>query len=133
ATLFMFALFVIAALSNIRRPEWHKRLLLAATAVILNAPLARLYIVYVVMGGHTPPFQGTVGLAGFPTAPPPIVSAFRLSDLLTEAFIFAGMVYDWRTRGKVHTAYWWSGGIVGAVHLLKGLFSETALWHGIAR
>jgi hypothetical protein len=36
-------------------------------------------------------------------------------------------------RGKVHPAYWWAGGIAVAVHLLKGPFSGTALWHAIAR
>jgi len=133
AGLILFVLFVIVAMVNVRRPEWHKRFLIAATAVILNAPIARLYIVYVMMGGHPPPFQGTVGLAGFPGGPSPAVTAFLLSDLLAESFILAGMVYDWRMRGKVHPAYWWAGGIAVAVHLLKGPFSGTALWHAIAR
>ena len=133
ATLTLFVLFVIVALVNVQRPEWHKRFLIAASAVILNAPIARLYIVYVMMGGHPPPFQGTVGIGGFPEGPSPAVTTFWQSDLLAVSFILAGMVYDWRVRGKVHPAYWWSGGIAVAVQVLKVPFSSTALWHGIAR
>ena len=68
-----FGVLVIAAILNIRRPEWHKRLMLAATAVILEAPIARPFIVYLVMGGHPPPFHGPVGLAGFGGPPPPVL------------------------------------------------------------
>ncbi len=65
AALLSFAVLVTAAILNIRRSEWHKRLMLSATAVLLDAAIARPFIVYLVMGGHPPPFRGTVGLAGF--------------------------------------------------------------------
>jgi hypothetical protein len=43
------------------------------------------------------------------------------------------MIYDWRTRGKVHPAYLWAGAFALAVQLFKIPFSATALWHGMAR
>lgn len=132
AALLSFAVLVIAAISNIRRSEWHKRLMLSATAVILDAAIARPFIAYIVMGGHIPRFEGTVGLAGFPGPPPPVAGVL-LPALIGLLFIVSGMIYDWRTLGKVHPAYWWAGGFALAVQLLKIPFSATALWHDIAR
>jgi hypothetical protein len=106
--------------------------LLSATAITLEAPLARPFIVYMVMGGHPPPFVGRVGLAGFHAPPPPVIGVLppALASLL---FIVVGMVRDWRTLGKVYPAYWWAGGLSLAVMLLRAPFSDTALWHAIAR
>jgi len=132
--LICFTGFVIAALVNVRRSEWHKRFMIAATGAILPAPVARLFIVFVLMGGHLPPWNGTVGLAGLPAAPPPLVSEGLMPDLIaTEVFILAGMVHDWRRRGGVHPAWWWAGGLNLAFQLLKAPFSDTALWHVMAR
>src|SRR5579859_879929 len=127
-----FAVLVTAAIANIRRPEWHKRLMLAATAVILEAPIARPFIVYMVMGGHPPPFHGTVGLAGFNGPPPPVVGVLPPA-LVALLFIVVGMVRDWRVLGKVHPAYWWAGGFALSVVLLRNPLSDTQLWHGFAR
>src|SRR5665213_1584587 len=132
ATLLSFAVLVIAAILNIRRSEWHKRLMLSATAILLDAAIARPFIVYLVMGGHTPPFRGTVGLAGFNSPPPPVIGVLPPA-LVALLFIVAGMVRDWRVLGKVHPAYWWAGGFALAVQLLKIPFSDTALWPGFAR
>jgi uncharacterized membrane protein YozB (DUF420 family) len=132
AALLSFAVLVTAALLNIRRSEWHKRLMLSATAVILDAAIARPYIVYFVMGGHPPPFRGTVGLAGLNMPPPPVIGILPVT-LAALLFIVVGMVRDWRVLGKVHPAYWWAGGFTLAVQLLKIPLSDTALWHGFAR
>jgi hypothetical protein len=132
AAILSFAVLVTAALLNIRRSEWHKRLMLSATAVLLDAALARPFIVYVVMGGHPPPFGGTVGLAGLNMPPPPVIGVLA-PELAAQLFIVAGMVRDWRVLGKVHPAYWWAGGFALAVQLLKLPLSDTALWHGVAR
>jgi hypothetical protein len=132
SAMFCFAVLIIAALRNIHRSAWHNRLMLSASAVLLNAALARPFITYVGMGGHLPPFQGNVGLAGLGLPPPPVVGALP-TDLAVLVFIAAGMVRDWRELGKVHPAYWWAGGFDLAVQLLKVPFSGTALWHGMAR
>jgi len=80
-----------------RRSDWHKRLMISATAVLLEAPIARPFMAYIVMG-----------FAGLPGPPPPVVGVLPPS-LIGELFIVAGMIYDWRTRGKVHPAYFWAG------------------------
>ena len=128
----LFAVLVTAAILNIRDLEWHKRLMLAATAVILEAPIARPFIVYLVMGGHPPPFHGTVGLAGFGGPPPPVMGVLPPA-LVALLFIVVGMVRDRRVLGKVHPAYWWAGGFALLVVLLRGPVSDTALWHAFAR
>jgi hypothetical protein len=132
AAIFTFAVLVTAAIANVHRSEWHKRFLISATAVLLDAPIARPFVVYLVMHGQLPPFAGTVGFAGLPGPPPPVIGILPPS-LLGDLFIVAGMVYDWRTRGKVHPAYFWAGGFTLAVQLLKVPFSATAIWHDMAR
>ena len=132
ASLLAFAVLVTAAIANVRRSEWHKRLMLSATSVILDAAIARPFMAYIVMGGHIPPFHGTVGLAGF-EAPPPPVAGLLPPALIGLLFIVAGMVFDWRKLGKVHPAYWWAAGFVLSLQLLKIPFSETPLWHAMAR
>ena len=130
-----FTGFLIAALVNLRRPEWHKRFTVASTAAILPSPIARLIIVYIVLGGHMPPLNGTVGFAGFPPGPPaPVGGVGTVTDLIsTEFFIVMGMIYDWRKRGVVHPAWLWAGGVFLVYDLLKAPISGTALWHAIAR
>lgn len=132
SALLIFAVLITAALVNIRRSEWHKRLMLSASAVLLDAAIARPFLTYIVMGGHLPPFQGNTGLAGLHMPPPP-VGGLLPPALLALLFIVAGMVRDWRALGKIHPAYWWAGGFSLAVHLLKIPLSDTALWHAFAR
>lgn len=127
-----FAVLMIAAIVNSRRAEWHKRLILSASAALLDAAIARPFIVFLVMGGHPPPFHGTVGLAGFAIPPPPVIGVLPPA-LLALLFIVVGMVRDWRRLGKVHPAYLWAGGFTLALQLLKIPFSDTPLWHGFAR
>jgi len=74
-----FAVLFGAAIILRGKPEAHKRLMVLATIAMLGAAIARL------------PF----GAASIP----PVF--FALSDL----FIVAGVVYDWRTRKRVHPAY----------------------------
>jgi hypothetical protein len=131
--LFCFTGFVTAALFNLRRSEWHKRFMIAATAALLPAAVARLYIVFVEMGGHPPSLNGTVGVAGWPIVSPSPVSGAAPPDLIVIAFIVTGMIFDWRRRGAVHPAYWWAGGLSLAINFLKAPFSNSALWHHIAR
>jgi len=132
AAVLTFGVLFTAAILNTRRPEWHKRLILSATAVLLDAAIARPFIVYLVMGGHPPPFQGTVGLAGLNIPPPPVLGVLPPA-LIALVFVVVGMVRDWRVEGKVHPAYLWAGGFGLAVQLLKIPLSDTPLWHGVAR
>jgi hypothetical protein len=131
--LIFFTGFLAVALRNLQRPEWHKRFMIAATAWLLPAPVARWYVVFVQMGGHMPPLNGTVGLAGLPAAPPLPITLPLPPDLIVPVIIGSAMIFDWRKRGSVHPAWWWAGGGTLAFDVLKGPFSGTALWHHIAR
>lgn len=113
-----FAVIFIAAVANIRRPQAHKRLMLLATLSLLNAPIARPLLVWV---WPTPP-----------TTTPPVwinVPACWLSYLL----ILAAMVYDWRTRGRVHPIYLVALPVLVFVAWVVIPISETAAWHSLAR
>jgi FtsH-binding integral membrane protein len=41
-----FFAFVVAAIANIRRPEWHKRFIFVGTAIALMAAVARFFLIY---------------------------------------------------------------------------------------
>jgi hypothetical protein len=114
-----FAVLFTLAIANIRRLEIHKRLMLLATVSILNAPVARPLLSWVW------PLNG-------PTDVPPVwinVPACWLSYLL----IVAAMVYDWRTRGRVHSVYLVALPILLALAYIVIPISETAAWHAFAR
>ena len=113
-----FAVLFAAAVANIDRPEWHKRLMLLATVSLLNAPIARPLLVWV---GPTPP-----------TSPPPVwinVPACWLSYIL----VVVAMIHDWRTRGRVHPVYLIGLPVLVFVAWAVIPVSETAAWHGVAR
>ena len=47
---------------------------------------------------------------------------------LTDLFVVAAMVYDRRTRGRVHPAYWWGGGLLLASQVGRLVLSGTSAW-----
>lgn len=118
-----FAGFVAAAVAYNRRPEVHKRLMLAANVAILPAALARVFFVLQTGGG--PGMRPGIG------APPPVQIAM-VPALLCLLLIVAGMVYDWRTRGRPHPAYVISFVILLALTFLLDPLSRTTAWTGFA-
>jgi hypothetical protein len=52
---------------------------------------------------------------------------------LSYLLIVAAMIYDWRTRGKVHTVYLIAFPILLMIAYLVIPISETAGWHAFAR
>ncbi len=120
----MFFSFVIAAIANIRRPEWHKRFIFVATTVALMPAVARFVFLY--RRGYTP---GTRP-GEFPPSP---VNASLISLVIVCLIVIgAGMVHDWRTRGRPHPA--WIIGLavllIGAV--LRAPLSATSGWLAFA-
>ena len=104
--LLVFATLVGAALYLRRTPAAHKRLMLLATIAVLTAAIARLPYV-------------------LPLGPP---AFFGLTDLL----VVAAMVYDWRTRGRVHPAMLWGGLFLIASQPLRLAVSGTDTWLALA-
>jgi hypothetical protein len=103
----MFGGFVIAAIVLRRNKESHKRLMLLAYASILAAPAARL--------------PGVLPLG-------PLVF-YGIAFLL----VAAGVIYDYATRGTIHKAYRWGGGLLLLSVPVRLALSGTEAWHAVAR
>jgi hypothetical protein len=104
----VFAPLVAAAVYFRRQAETHKRLMLVATISLLGAAMARV--------------TGTPGAGG-----PPVF--FGVPDLM----ILAGVLYDRRTRGRVHPAYKWGGGFVVGSQIARLALLKSAAWMAVAR
>ena len=120
--LFAMAAFPLCfgfAMANVRRSDWHRRLIFVATASLLGAALARAFFtLFVGFGpGMRPGMQ-----------PPLPVNATLVPVMLSNVVIVAGMVHDWRTRGRPHPA--WIIGLAGLVtgELLRTPIASTPAW-----
>lgn len=113
---FFVAVFA-AAVANVRRTEWHKRLMIVAGVSILDAPIARWFMTF-----FAPP--GAVG--------PPPVAVDMGPSLIAFLILVAAMVFDWRTGGRPHPAYLISGAAYVAWKVLQVPVSETQAWQAIA-
>lgn len=119
-SILLFAVFVAAALFNLRRPEWHKRLMLVATVSLLQAALARFFILAIV--GSGPGFRPGLG-------PPLAIERSMPAGFIGDLLIVAAIVHDRRSHGRVHPAYWWGLGILLAVQLSRPLVGYTDGWY----
>lgn len=117
AAILFFAVTFGFAVANIRRPEWHKRLMLVAAVSILDAPIARWFITFLAPPG--------------PPGPPPVAVDIGPSLVALLLLLFA-MSVDYRRLGRPHTAYIAGVGAFVALKALQVPVSETALWHGFA-
>ena len=113
----LFAGLFGSAIALVRKIEWHRRLMLLAMIPLMQAAMARVFMVLL-----APP--GAVG-------PPPVAMALP-PGLLVDLLIVAGAVYDWRTRGRVHPAYLIGGSIILAVQVLTIPLAGTDAWMSIA-
>ena len=107
ADLLLFATFVAYAIARRGDPQAHKRAMLLATISILGAAVARL-----------------PGLAAL--GPP---AFFGLTDL----FIVAIGVWDWRTRGRLHPVTLWGGLALIVSQPLRLAVMGTEGWLAFAR
>ena len=112
----LFGGLVAAAMANWRRPEWHKRLMLVATASLLQPAIARFFFMA----------RGNIDAAVRASGPPPPVEFTMMPAAITDLFIVAAILYDWKSRGRPHPAYLWGFAAVLAVHLSRPLVSSKA-------
>jgi hypothetical protein len=103
-----FAILVALAVIWRGRAEAHKRLMLLATIVIVEAAFARIELAPIAAGA---PFSFFLG-----------------GDVL----ILAGMAYDRLSRGRIHKVWIWGGAAVVASQVAKVFISQTAAWQGFA-
>jgi hypothetical protein len=119
----LFAGLVSAAIASVARPEIHKRLMLLATIAVLPPAIARVF--FAVTVGVGPGLRPGLG-------PPRTVESVMGPGLIADALIIAGLIYDWRTRGRPHPAYLIGGATIVAVQVLRVPMSTTQLWYGMA-
>lgn len=117
-TILFFAVAVGVAVVNRARPEVHKRWMVVASVAILMAAVARI-VRFLRFGTDVP------------AGPPPIEMSV-VPALGTDLLIIAAMIHDWRTRGRVHPAYWIGGGTWLAIQLGRIPLSKTPQWHAVA-
>ncbi len=119
----LFAVLFAIAIVKAKKPEVHKRLLLVATASLLQAAVGRWFMLLFA------PVQAAA--ASGPMPPPPMFVTVP-PGLIADLLIVAGMIYDRRSRGQVHPVYWIAGASVLAVQLLRVPLSGTNTWMQIA-
>ena len=119
----MFAGFVTAAILNLRRPEWHKRFMLVATASLLQAAIARFFFLAATGGGA----GMRPGLG-----PPQPIEGTMVAGIIVELLIVAAIIHDWRSHGRVHPAYLWGLGVMLAVHWLRPVVGYSERWYHFA-
>ena len=124
-TVVMYGGFTAAAVVNIRRSEWHKRLMLVGTASVMSAPVARPFAFFLGMQGHLPV------PAGMPSPPRP-VDGLSPDSFVALLFIVVPLIHDWRARGRPHPAYWLALAVHLAVRVAMGPLSTTPAWQAVA-
>ena len=112
-----FAVIFALAVANLRHRDWHKRLMVVAAASILDAPIARWFIVFLAPAA--------------PLGPPP-VQVDLAPSLLGFLVVLLAMYFDWRRHGRVHTAYLIAGSGFLFLKFLQAPISQTAGWHAFA-
>lgn len=115
----LFAVLFALAIRNARDRQVHERVMLVATASLLQAAVGRIFLFF--LAPPRPP--GLVSAV----VPPPI-GVTVLPGLLVDLLIVAGMIHDRRTRGSIHRVYWIAGAAVVAVQVLRVPVSATAAW-----
>jgi hypothetical protein len=119
--IYLAVLFVLAV-TTIRRPHVHKRLLLLATISMLGAPIGRWFMVLL----SPPPGAGDSQLS----VPP--VSVLVTPSLVADLLVIAAMIYDWRTRGRPHAVYLFGGGVLLLLQITAVPIAATAAWQSVA-
>lgn len=111
ASVTLFGGFVGAALLWRRRPDYHKRLMLLGTIALLVPAGARLS--RDVIPGIFPP--GPVG-----------------GMIVSDFFLAALVAYDLRSKGRLHPATLWGGGLMLLSQPLRLMIGKTEAWNAFA-
>ncbi|HUQ13597.1 MAG TPA: hypothetical protein VM055_04900 [Novosphingobium sp.] len=119
----LFFAFFMAAIANINRSEWHKRLIVVATSTVLVAPMARFFFLY---------NNGMASGLRPGSLPPAPVTVSLMPIAVLDLLLVAAMAYDWRREGKVHPAWLWGLGILVPIQLLRDPIAHTQAWLAFA-
>lgn len=116
--LLLFSGLFAAAIANVRRSDVHKRQMLLAMIPLMHAAMVRVCM--------------TLFAPADAEGPPPVFVSVP-PGLFVDLLIVAGMLYDWRTRGRPHPAYLVGGALLLANQVLAVPLSATPTWMSIAR
>lgn len=116
----LLVIFFALAISNIRRPEVHKRYMYLLMSGLMIPALARVFLTILAPGSA----------AGGPPPPPFVVIPPTLTAGL---LILAAVVHDWRSRGKPHPVYVYGGIVLIAWSILIVPFANTQVWMILSR
>jgi hypothetical protein len=116
-----FATVIAFAIVNVKRPETHKRLMLVGTISLLQAAIARWFVVF--LAPPAPP--------GEVAPPPPLVFTIP-PGLVADILLVVAIVHDWRTRGKPHPVYIFGGLALLTMQLTAPLVGNTDGWRSVA-
>lgn len=118
SSIFVFGGLFAAALLSTRNPEAHKRYMLSATATLLQAAIARWFLLFLAPPG--------------PPAPPPTFVSIG-PGILSDLIVVVAMVHDRKATGRVHRAYWVALAWMVAVQLTRISIGTTSGWDAVAR
>jgi hypothetical protein len=104
-----FGLIVLLGILKRGEAATHKRLMLLSSAAVLEAAIGRLPLQMV---ADTAPLSFYLG---------------------ADAIILAGLLYDWRSRGRVHAVWLWGGGLLIASQFLRVAIMHSGPWLAFAR
>ena len=108
----VFPVLLGSALWFRKRTDTHKRLVLIATLELVMAAVGRLPGIFNPLGSIA---LGVPGLF-----------------VVTDLFLVAIAIYDWRTRGRIHPATLWGGAFFIVSQPLRGMLGATAAWTSFA-
>jgi hypothetical protein len=112
AAVSLFGTFVAMAVVRRRDSQAHKRYMLLASIVMLEAAVGRW------------PFAFIKGASPLPLLPMPC--------LVTDLFLLPLFVWDIRSRGRLHPATLWGSLIIVCTHALRMPLASTAAWQAFA-
>lgn len=119
--IFLFFGLVVAAVAQVKRPDWHKRLMMCASAVVLVPAFARM-IFYVFDGRPLGPPS--------PLAPPGLPELVLRPASLALLLMAVGALVDRRRRGgHTHPAWLWGIAVFTAVSVGRIAFARTEGWY----
>jgi hypothetical protein len=112
----MIGLFA-TSIANVRKPEIHKRLMFVLMAGMMTPAVARVFLTLFAPPGASGP-------------PPPFVSI--PPSIVGDLCVVAAMIYDWRTRGRPHSAYVYGLILLIVQPIVTVMMANTDTWLNIA-
>ena len=107
----VFSTLVSSAIYLRKRADWHKRLLLSATILLLGAPMVRIVVMF---GVHD------------------ILKIMIFWPLMTDLVFVPCLIYDFLTRRRVHPAYYVGVGLIMMDQIAQPTVLALPAWTHLA-